>query len=112
MPRPKMTEAEKAAAKEKRDQKKLQAPKNEEQEDGFYHLTLTVNGQKYEGEGKSPLDALTELIPPTKLTAKGVLDVHYKGMKKRMNLAPAQLTRLFWPNTRIIQAKIISMGLK
>lgn len=77
-------------------------------------ITLKIGSDTLTGKGETAFDALNTLKVPEKIVGKGFLTIECGKAKREMMLLPVRLKRLFYSsrNTRIINAKALSLGMK
>lgn len=74
-----------------------------------YKFSLLMNGDTYEGEGNTPLEALQAVPKPYKLTAKAVLTYTHGDYTKSLLFFPNKLRRVFYPNAQPVLVKWLAM---
>ena len=78
----------------------------------LYSLSLVMGNEKYEGKGKTMLEALMSLPRPTKILLKGILTIRKGEQINERLLQPMKVKRLFMPVARFYQSKYLEFGMK
>lgn len=77
----------------------------------LFKIRVTVNGQVYEGNGETMVEAVQSVPRPSKVSTKGIVSVQYGDKSKQMVFTPMRLRKFFQPISKHVMAKFLSYGL-